>query len=101
MKPELNLSNSDIIIEYPKYLNFHMSYTHIIINYYFMYLIGTIIRCTLMTPNSQLVTPSAQSCKGLMGATKSEIGPFEGLGHASPEPSLGQGQPTPEDFRLA
>jgi hypothetical protein len=36
-----------------------------------------------------------------MGTTKSEIGPFEGLDHASPEPSLGQGQPTPEDLRLA
>jgi hypothetical protein len=33
--------------------------------------------------------PSAQSCKGLMGAIKSGIGPFEGLDHASPEPSLG------------
>jgi hypothetical protein len=29
-----------------------------------------------------------------MGATKSRIGPFEGPDHASPEPSLGQGQPT-------
>jgi hypothetical protein len=36
-----------------------------------------------------------------MGAIKSGIGPFEGLDHASPEPSLGQGQPTPEDLRLA
>jgi hypothetical protein len=36
-----------------------------------------------------------------MGATKSRIGPFEGPDHASPEPSLGQGQPTPEDLRLA
>jgi hypothetical protein len=36
-----------------------------------------------------------------MGAIKSRIGPFEGLDHASPEPSLGQGQPTPEDLRLA
>jgi hypothetical protein len=36
-----------------------------------------------------------------MGATKSGISPFERLDHASPEPSLGQGQPTPEDFRLA
>jgi hypothetical protein len=36
-----------------------------------------------------------------MGATKSGIGPFEGLDHASPEPSLGQGQSTPEDLRLA
>jgi hypothetical protein len=54
-------------------------------------LVGTIIRGTLKTPNSQLVTPSAQSCKGLMGATKLRIGPFEGLDHASPEPSLGQG----------
>jgi hypothetical protein len=33
-----------------------------------------------------------------MGAIKSGIGPFEGLDHASPEPSLGQGQPTPEDL---
>jgi hypothetical protein len=36
-----------------------------------------------------------------MGAIKSGISPFEGHDHASPEPSLGQGQPTPEDFRLA
>jgi hypothetical protein len=36
-----------------------------------------------------------------MGVIKSGISPFEGLDHASPEPSLGQGQPTPEDFRLA
>jgi hypothetical protein len=36
-----------------------------------------------------------------MGAIKSRIGPFEGPDHASPEPSLGQGQPTPEDLRLA
>jgi hypothetical protein len=36
-----------------------------------------------------------------MGATKSGTGPFDGLDHASPEPSLGQGQPTPEDLRLA
>jgi hypothetical protein len=36
-----------------------------------------------------------------MGAIKSVIGPFKGLDHASPEPSLGQGQPTPEDVRLA
>jgi hypothetical protein len=36
-----------------------------------------------------------------MGAIKSGISPFEGLDHASPEPSLGQGQPTPEDLRLA
>jgi hypothetical protein len=36
-----------------------------------------------------------------MGATKSGIGPFEGLDHASPEPSLGQEQLTPEDLRLA
>jgi hypothetical protein len=36
-----------------------------------------------------------------MGATKSGIGPFEGLDHVSPEPSLGQGQPTLEDLRLA
>jgi hypothetical protein len=64
-------------------------------------LLGTIIRGTLKTPKSQLVTPSAQSCKGLMGAIKSRIGPFEGRDHASPEPSLGQGQPTPEDLRLA
>jgi hypothetical protein len=36
-----------------------------------------------------------------MGAIKSEIGPFEGRDHASPEPSLGQGQQSPEDLRLA
>jgi hypothetical protein len=29
-----------------------------------------------------------------MGAIKSGISPFEGLDHASLEPSLGQGQPT-------
>jgi hypothetical protein len=37
----------------------------------------------------------------MMGAIKSGIGPYEGLDHASPEPGLGQGQPTPEDLRLA
>jgi hypothetical protein len=36
-----------------------------------------------------------------MGAIKSGISLFEGLDHASPEPSLGQGQPTLKDFRLA
>jgi hypothetical protein len=36
-----------------------------------------------------------------MGVIKSGISPFEGLDHATPEPSLGQGQPTPEDFCLA
>jgi hypothetical protein len=36
-----------------------------------------------------------------MSVTKSRIGPFEGLDHASSEPSLEQGQPTPEDLRLA
>jgi hypothetical protein len=36
-----------------------------------------------------------------MSAIKSGIDPFEGLDHASPEPSLGQGQPTPKDLRLA
>jgi hypothetical protein len=36
-----------------------------------------------------------------MGATKSRIGQFEGLDHASFEPSLGLGQPTLEDLRLA
>jgi hypothetical protein len=36
-----------------------------------------------------------------MGVIKSGIGPFEGLDHASLEPRLGQGQPTPEDLRLA
>jgi hypothetical protein len=36
-----------------------------------------------------------------MGAIKTGISPFEGLDHASPEPSLGQGQPTPEYLRLA
>jgi hypothetical protein len=36
-----------------------------------------------------------------MCATKSRIGPFEGRDHASPKPSLRQGQPTPEDLRLA
>jgi hypothetical protein len=36
-----------------------------------------------------------------MGAIKSGVGPYERLDHATPEPSLGQGQPTPEDLRLA
>jgi hypothetical protein len=36
-----------------------------------------------------------------MGAIKSRIGPFEGRDRASPEPSLGPGQPTPENLRLA
>jgi hypothetical protein len=36
-----------------------------------------------------------------MGATKSRISPFEGLDHASPEPCLEQGQPTPENLCLA
>jgi hypothetical protein len=45
--------------------------------------------------------PSAQSCKGLMGAIKSRLGPLKGHDLASPEPSLGQGQPTLEDLRLA
>jgi hypothetical protein len=36
-----------------------------------------------------------------MGAIKSRIGPFKGRDRASPEPSLGQGQPTLEDLRLA
>jgi hypothetical protein len=36
-----------------------------------------------------------------MGAIKSSIGPFKGRDRASPEPSLGQGQPTPEGLRLA
>jgi hypothetical protein len=66
-----------------------------------MQLSGTIIRGTFKAPNSQLVTPISTKLQGLMGAIKSGIGPFEGLDHASPEPSLGQGQPTPEDLRLA
>jgi hypothetical protein len=36
-----------------------------------------------------------------MGAIKSRLGPLKGHDLASPEPSLGQGQPTPEDSRLA
>jgi hypothetical protein len=36
-----------------------------------------------------------------MGAIKSGLGPLKGHDLASPEPSLGQGQPTPEDSRLA
>jgi hypothetical protein len=36
-----------------------------------------------------------------MGAIKSGISPYEWLDHASPEPSLGLGQPTSRDFRLA
>jgi hypothetical protein len=36
-----------------------------------------------------------------MGAIKSRLGPPKGHDLATPEPSLGQGQPTPEDSRLA
>jgi hypothetical protein len=36
-----------------------------------------------------------------MGAIKSRLGPLKGNDLASPEPSLGQGQPTPKDSRLA
>jgi hypothetical protein len=36
-----------------------------------------------------------------MGAIKLRLGPLEGHNLASPEPSLGQGQATPEDLRLA
>jgi hypothetical protein len=36
-----------------------------------------------------------------MGAIKSRLSPLKGHDLASPEPSLGQGQPTPEDSRLA
>jgi hypothetical protein len=36
-----------------------------------------------------------------MGVIKSRLGPLKGHNLASPEPSLGQGQPTPEDSRLA
>jgi hypothetical protein len=36
-----------------------------------------------------------------MGAIKSRIGPFKGRDRASPEPNLGQGQPTPKGLRLA
>jgi hypothetical protein len=36
-----------------------------------------------------------------MGAIKSRLGPLKGHDLASPEPSLGQGRPTPEDSRLA
>jgi hypothetical protein len=35
-----------------------------------------------------------------MGAIKSRLDPLKGHDLASPEPSLGQGQPTPEDSRL-
>jgi hypothetical protein len=35
-----------------------------------------------------------------MGAIKSRLGPLKGHDLASPVPSLGQGQPTPEDLRL-
>jgi hypothetical protein len=37
----------------------------------------------------------------MMGAIKSRLGPLKGHDLASPEPSLGQGQPTPEELRLA
>jgi hypothetical protein len=36
-----------------------------------------------------------------MGAIKPRLGPLKGHDLASPEPSLGQRQPTPEDSRLA
>jgi hypothetical protein len=36
-----------------------------------------------------------------MGTIKSRLGPLKGHNLATPEPSLGQGQPTPEDSRLA
>jgi hypothetical protein len=36
-----------------------------------------------------------------MGAIKSRLGPLKGHDLASPEPNLGQGQPTPEELRLA
>jgi hypothetical protein len=36
-----------------------------------------------------------------MGAIKSRLGPLKGHDLASTEPSLGQGQPTPKDPRLA
>jgi hypothetical protein len=36
-----------------------------------------------------------------MGLIKSGISPYERLDRASPEPSLGQGQPTLRCFRLA
>jgi hypothetical protein len=36
-----------------------------------------------------------------MGTIKSGLGPLKEHDLASPEPSLGQGQPTPEDSRLA
>jgi hypothetical protein len=35
-----------------------------------------------------------------MGAIKLRLGPLKGHDLASPEPSLGQGQATPEDSRL-
>jgi hypothetical protein len=62
---------------------------------------GTIIRGTPKASNSQLVTPISIKLQRPDGANKSGISPFEGPDHASPEPSLGQGQPTPEDLRLA
>jgi hypothetical protein len=58
-------------------------------------MLGTVIRGTLKAPNSQLVTPISIKLQRPDGAIKSGISPFEGLDHASPEPSLGQGQPTP------
>jgi hypothetical protein len=61
---------------------------------------GTIIRGTPKTPNLSWSTPSAQSCKGLMGAIQAKAPP-KGHDLASPEPSLGQRQPTQEDSRLA
>jgi hypothetical protein len=36
-----------------------------------------------------------------MGAIKSRLDPLKGHDLASPEPGLGQGQPTSEDLRLA
>jgi hypothetical protein len=41
---------------------------------------GTKIRGTPKTPNLSWQPPSAQSCKGLMGAIKSRLGPLKGHG---------------------
>jgi hypothetical protein len=62
---------------------------------------GTTIRGTPKTPNLSWSPPSAPSCKGLMGAIKPRLGPLKGHDLTSPEPSLGQRQPTPGDSRLA
>ena len=44
--------------------------------------------------SKEILYPQIQ---GVTGAIKSRLGPLKGHDLASPEPSLGQGQSTPED----